>query len=151
MHMIPVSLAAPLAIASLAAAGAALTAVIIRITLCMLAASATHKALEDLADGQADADALRAHRLAVLRAVLAALSVCGHAETGEDGAPRVLTAQDSPRSAELVQNISEISADDFGTDNAGDGVQPGHLRCDRERAYFEHWPTGSHPKRGYTG
>jgi hypothetical protein len=45
MHMIPVSPPAPLAIASLAAAGAALASVIIRITLCMLAASATRKAL----------------------------------------------------------------------------------------------------------
>jgi hypothetical protein len=111
MHMIPVSPPAPLAIASLAAAGAALASVIIRISLCMLAASATRKALEDLAGGQADADALRAHRLAVLRAVLAALSVCGHSETGEDSAQLALPAQDSPRSPELVQNISENSAD----------------------------------------
>jgi hypothetical protein len=86
MHMIPVSPAASLAIAALAAAAAALASVIIRIVLCMLAASATRKALEDLAGGHADADALRAHRLAVLRAILAALSVRNHAETGEDGA-----------------------------------------------------------------
>jgi hypothetical protein len=46
MHMIPVSPAAPLAIASLAAAGAALATVIIRITLCMLAASVRVKSNE---------------------------------------------------------------------------------------------------------
>ena len=74
MHMIPVAPAASLAIAALTVAAAALASVITRTVLCMLAVSATRKALEDLADGQADADALRAHRLAVLRAILASLS-----------------------------------------------------------------------------
>lgn len=114
MHMIPVGPAVSLAIAALAAAAAALASVITRIVLCMLAVSATRKALEELAGGRADADALRAHRLAVLRAILAALSVRGYAGTGEDGAQLVLPAQDSPRSPELVQNTSVISADDFG-------------------------------------
>ena len=45
-----------------------MTGMIIRIALCTLAAS-TRKALEDPIDGQADADALQAHRLAVLQAI----------------------------------------------------------------------------------
>lgn len=102
MHTIPVSPAASLAIAALAAAGTMLASVIIRIVLCVLAASATRKALEDPVGGQAEADALRAHRLAVLRAILAALSIRGQAETGEDGTPPVLPAQDSQRSPELA-------------------------------------------------
>jgi hypothetical protein len=114
MCIIPVSHAASLTITAVAAVTAVLASAIVRIMLCVLAAAATRKALEDLDSGQADADAVRAHRIAVLRAVLAALNVCGHAETGEDGAQLALTAQDSPRSPELVQNISEISADDFG-------------------------------------
>ena len=66
MHMIPVSPASSteLAIAVLTAAPI-LAGVIIRIVLCVLAAAATRKALEDPADGQASSDALRAHRLAV--------------------------------------------------------------------------------------
>ena len=112
MHMIPVAPAASLAIGAVAAAVAALASMVTRIVLCMLAASATRKALEDLASEQADADALRAHRLAVLRAILAALSVRGYAETGEDGAQLAHPAKDSPRSPEVVQDMSEISADD---------------------------------------
>ena len=114
MYIIPVSPTASLTIIAVAAVTAVLASATVRTMLCILAAAATRKALEDLDDGQADADALRAHRLAVLRAVLAALSVCGRAETGEDGAQLVLPAQDSPRSPESVQNTSEISADDFG-------------------------------------
>jgi hypothetical protein len=72
-----------LAIAGLAAAVATLTGVIIRIVLCVLAASAMRRALEDLPDGQTDAGAVRAHRLAVLRAILTALSGRGHSKTDE--------------------------------------------------------------------
>ena len=55
MHVISVFPAASteLAITALAAAAPALASVIVRIVLCALAASATRKALEDLAGGQA--------------------------------------------------------------------------------------------------
>ena len=100
MHVISVFPAASteLAITALAAAAPALASVIVRIVLCALAASATRKALEDLAGGQADVDAILAHRLAVLRAILAALSVRGHGKTGEDGAQSVPVDRNSPRS-----------------------------------------------------
>lgn len=104
MHVISVSPAASteMAIAALAAAASALASVIVRVVLCALAASATRKALEDLAGGQADVDAIRAHRLAVLRVILAALSVRGHGKTGEDGAQSVPADRNSPRSPELL-------------------------------------------------
>ena len=74
---------AELAVTALAAVSV-LAGVIVRFVLCALAASATRKALEDPVGGQADAPAIRAHRLAVLRAILAALSVRGNAEPRED-------------------------------------------------------------------
>lgn len=107
MHVISVSPAASTELAIAALAVPALIGVIVRIVLCMLAASATRKALEDLAAGQADADAVRAHRLAVLRAILAALSVRGHGKTGEDGAQLVLPDQNSPRSPELLSRAAD--------------------------------------------
>jgi ABC-type sulfate transport system permease subunit len=70
-----------LVVTALAAAASVLVSMIIRIVLCALAASATRKALQDFDSEQVDADALRAHRLAVLRAILAALSPHSHSKT----------------------------------------------------------------------
>jgi len=70
---------------------------IVRIVLCALAASATRKALEDLAGEQADADAVRAHRLALLRAILAVHSGRDHGKTSEDGSRPTLPDRGSPR------------------------------------------------------
>jgi hypothetical protein len=47
--------------------------VITRLALCLLAAAAARKALGGEGNGQTDVTAVRAHRLAVLRAILAAL------------------------------------------------------------------------------
>jgi predicted anti-sigma-YlaC factor YlaD len=87
MHMISVfpDASAGLAIAALAAAATVLTSAIARIVLYALAAFAARKALEDPVDGQANANAIRAHRLAVLQAILATLSVHGHAGVTMDG------------------------------------------------------------------
>jgi len=81
MHMILIfpDSSAALAMAAVAASAAVIASVIIRIVLCMLAASATRKALEELTGGQADADAIRAYRLAVLQAILGTLNLYGHA------------------------------------------------------------------------
>jgi hypothetical protein len=65
--------------------------------LCALAASATRKALEDVAGEQADADTIRAHRLAVLRAILAVQSVRGYGKASEDGSRLALPDRGSPR------------------------------------------------------
>lgn len=115
MHMTLIfpDASAELAVAAVAAAAALIASVIVRIVLCTLAASATRKALEDLIGGQTDANALRAHRLAVLQAVLGALNVHGHAQVSTDDTQRVLPAQHVSGSPELMQSTSEISADDF--------------------------------------
>lgn len=78
MHTITVSPAAStgLAIAVLTTATAVLAGAISRIVLSLLAVAAARKVLEDPGAGQADAGAIRAHRLAVLMAILAALSPC---------------------------------------------------------------------------
>ncbi|HEV2374503.1 MAG TPA: hypothetical protein VGS19_20370 [Streptosporangiaceae bacterium] len=76
MHTITVftDASAELAIAALITAAAVLAGAVTRIVLCMLAVSAARKTLENLPCAQADASAIRAHRLAVLKAVLAALA-----------------------------------------------------------------------------
>ncbi len=112
MHMIPVSPASSteLAIAALAAAPV-LAGVIIRIVLCVLAAAATRKALEDPADGQGSSDALRAHRLAVLRAILAELSVRDSTKSGKDNNRPISHGSEQPTLPDLVPSTSEINAD----------------------------------------
>jgi hypothetical protein len=77
MLTIPVTLAVSpeMAIAALMIAASVLVRMITRLVLCVLAAAAARRALEDLASGQADAhDAIRAHRLAVMEAILAVLA-----------------------------------------------------------------------------
>jgi hypothetical protein len=69
MYIIPVSPAASLTIIAVAAVTAVLASATVPIMLCVLAAAATRKALEDLDGGQADVDAVQAHRMAVLRAI----------------------------------------------------------------------------------
>jgi hypothetical protein len=61
------------AIAVLVIAVSLLIRALTRLVLCGLAAHATREALKDPASGQPDAAAVRAHRLAVLQAILAAL------------------------------------------------------------------------------
>ena len=61
------------AIAALIIAASLLIRALTRLVLCGLAARATREALQDPASGQPDAAAIRAHRLAVLQAILAAL------------------------------------------------------------------------------
>jgi predicted anti-sigma-YlaC factor YlaD len=112
MHMIPVSPASSteLAIAALTAAPV-LAGVIIRIVLCVLAAAATRKALEDPADGKTSSDALRAHRLAVLRAILAALSIRDNAKSGEEYGRLIRHDPEKPVLPDLAQGTSEANAD----------------------------------------
>ena len=76
MHMITVSSDASteLAIAALITAAAGLAGAITRIVLSLLAVSVTRKALEAPPGGQAEAADVRAHRLAVLTAILVALA-----------------------------------------------------------------------------
>jgi hypothetical protein len=62
------------AIAALIIVASVLIRAITRLVLCVLAVLATRRALEDLASGQADVVAVRAHRLAVLQAILAVLN-----------------------------------------------------------------------------
>lgn len=108
MHMIPVSpvSSAELAVAVLAAVPM-LASVIIRMLLCVLAAAATRKALEDPADGQGGSDALRAHRLAVLRTILAALSVRDSARSGENDSPLVARGPEQPALQSVARETSE--------------------------------------------
>jgi hypothetical protein len=70
---------AELATAALITAIAVLAGVLIRVVLALLAVSAARKALEDPPGKPADAAAVRAHRLAVLKAILAALPPHGSA------------------------------------------------------------------------
>jgi len=72
-----------MAIAALMIAASVLIRMITRLVLCVLAAAATHRALEDQASGQTDADAIRAHRLAVMEAILAVLARHDSVEGGE--------------------------------------------------------------------
>lgn len=122
MHMVPVSpvSSAELAVAALAAAPV-LASVIIRIVLCVLAASATRKGLEDPSDGQAASlSALRAHRLAVLRAILSALSAGRDAKPSEEDSQVTRHgSEEQPALPGPAQSRSEIRAGDLRNWHAG--------------------------------
>jgi hypothetical protein len=85
MHVISVSLdvSTELAAASLITAATVAAGAITRLVLSALAVSVTRKALEDPPGGQADA--IRAHRLAVLKAILATLSADHRTRYGPSG------------------------------------------------------------------
>jgi hypothetical protein len=93
MLAIQVTRAVPpeLAIAALIVAVSVLVRMITRIALYLLAVVATRKALEDLGSSQADAVAVRAHRLAVLEAILAALPAHDGARLQQAAASRRFT------------------------------------------------------------
>jgi hypothetical protein len=76
MHVITVSpdASTELAIAALITAAAVLAGAITRIVLSVLAVSVTRKTLEDPPGEPAEAAKIRAHHLAVLKAILAALT-----------------------------------------------------------------------------
>jgi hypothetical protein len=76
MHVITVSPGASteLVIAALITAAAVLAGAITRVVLSVLAVLVTRKTLEDPPGVPAEAAKIRAHRLAVLKAVLAALA-----------------------------------------------------------------------------
>lgn len=76
MHVITVSpnASTELAVATMITAATVLAGAITRIVLSVLAVLVTRKTLEDLPGEPAEAAEIRTHRLAVLRAILAALA-----------------------------------------------------------------------------